>query len=244
MKVRAGTSGWSYDEWKGSFYPETLKSKERLHYYAEHFSTVEVNNTFYRMPRPDVLDTWAAEVPPDFEFVLKASRRISHDQRLAGVEDNVDFLLRNAARLGPRLGPILVQLPPSLKKDVPRLRAALGLFEPPVRVAVEFRHPSWYDDETWDALRDFDAVWCVADTGAADDPPFVSTAGWGYLRLRRGDYSDDDLQAWAAIVRDQPWEEAFVFFKHEEAGTAPRLATRFLELTGELRPVAGPGDDG
>jgi len=231
MIIRAGTSGWSYDEWKGSFYPETLKSRDLLHYYAEHFDTVEVNNTFYRMPKPDVLESWAADVPPGFEFVLKASRRISHDQRLAGVEANVDFLLRNAGRLGPKLGPILVQLPPTLKKDVPRLRGALAAFEPSARVAVEFRHPSWSDEETYAALREFDAAWCVADTGEESDPPFVSTADWGYLRLRRVDYDEDGLRAWAGRVQEQPWHEAFVFFKHEDAGTAPRLAARFRELS-------------
>jgi uncharacterized protein YecE (DUF72 family) len=229
MRIRAGTSGWSYKEWKGYFYPEKLAAKDMLRYYASHFPTVEVNNTFYRMPNLTTLEGWAAEVPDDFSFVLKASKRITHDRRLLDVADSVDYLLRTAATLGSKLGPFLVQLPPSFKKDVPRLRDFLALM-PPRRAAFEFRHPSWFEDEVYAVLKERGAAWCVADTGEEGDPPFVSTADWGYLRLRRVEYGEGDLAAWAERVGSQSWGEAFVFFKHEEAGTGPKLAARFLEL--------------
>ncbi len=233
MRIRAGTSGWSYKEWKGHFYPEKLAAKDMLRYYAERFGTVEVNNTFYRMPNVSTLEGWAAEVPEDFAFVLKASKRITHDKRLNEVGDSVSYLLRTAAALGARLGPFLVQLPPNFKKDVPRLRAFLELLEPPARAAFEFRHASWFDEEVYAALRERGAAWCVADTGEEGDPPFVSTADWGYLRLRGVEYGEREMKEWADRVHAQSWREAFVFFKHEEAGTGPKLAARFMELCGE-----------
>jgi len=232
MQVRVGTSGWSYKEWKGHFYPEKLAAKDMLRYYAERFPTVEVNNTFYRMPNPATLESWSAEVPKDFAFVLKASKRITHDKRLKEVADSVDYLVRTAAALGPKLGPFLVQLPPNMKKDVPRLRDFLALLEPPARAAFEFRHVSWFDDEVYGALRERGAAWCVADTGEEGDPPFVSTADWGYMRLRRVAYGESDLRSWADRIRGQSWGEAFVFFKHEEAGTGPKLAAQFMEALG------------
>ena len=232
MKIRAGTSGWSYKEWKGYFYPEKLAAKDMLRFYAGHFGTVEVNNTFYRMPKSEVLQAWAGEVPDDFAFVLKASKRITHDQRLSDVGDSVGYLLRTATALGPKLGPFLVQLPPNFKKDIERLRAFLALLEPPARAAFEFRHTSWFDDEVYAALREKGGAWCVADTGEEGDPPFVSTADWGYLRLRRVAYEEKDLKDWADRIRAQSWREAFVFFKHEEAGTGPRLAKQFMEIWG------------
>ncbi|HYJ33009.1 MAG TPA: DUF72 domain-containing protein [Candidatus Binatia bacterium] len=227
MKIRAGTSGWSYKEWKGFFYPEKLPAKNFLRYYAEHFPTVEVNNTFYRMPNLSTLEGWAAEVPDDFSFVLKASKRITHDKRLGDVADSVEYLLRTAATLGPKLGPFLVQLPPTMKKDVQRLRDFLPLLGR-ARAAFEFRHASWYDDEVYTALRECNQAWCVADTGEEGDPPFVATADWGYLRLRRVEYGESDVREWAKKVQEQPWGEAYVFFKHEDAGTGPRLASQFL----------------
>ncbi|HKO22799.1 MAG TPA: DUF72 domain-containing protein [Candidatus Eisenbacteria bacterium] len=228
MRIRAGTSGWSYKEWKGHFYPEKLAAKDMLRYYAEHFPTVEVNNTFYRMPNLTTLEAWAAEVPEDFSFVIKATKRITHDKRLKDVQDSVDYLLRTAGTLGSKLGPFLVQLPPNMKKDVPRLRDFLAGLT--ARAAFEFRHSSWHDDEVYTALRERNMAWCIADTGEPDDPPFVSTADWGYFRLRRVLYEEADLKTWADRVRGESWNEAFVFFKHEDAGTGPKLATRFLEL--------------
>ena len=232
MRIRAGTSGWSYKEWKGYFYPEKLPAKNMLRYYGERFSTVEVNNTFYRMPNASTLESWAGEVPDGFAFVLKAPKRITHERRLKDVGDTVDYLLRTAVALRPKLGPILVQLPPTMKKDVPRLRDFLALLGSSDRAAFEFRHASWFDDEVYAALRERNAAWCVAETGEEGDPPFVSTADWGYLRLRRVEYTDDDLRSWADRVRSQSWSETFVFFKHEDAGTGPKLAARFMELCG------------
>jgi uncharacterized protein YecE (DUF72 family) len=237
VRIRAGTSGWSYKEWKGYFYPEKLAAKEMLRYYGERFSTVEVNNTFYRMPNASTLANWAGEVPDDFAFVLKAPKRITHERRLKDVGDSVDYLLRTAVALRPKLGPILVQLPPTMKKDVPRLRDFLSLLGSSDRAAFEFRHVSWFDDEVYAALRERNAAWCVAETGEEGDPPFVATADWGYLRLRRVEYSDEDLSAWADRVRSQSWGETFVFFKHEEAGTGPKLAARFMELCGSREPM-------
>ena len=231
MRIRAGTSGWSYKEWKGHFYPEKLAAKDMLRYYAERFSTVEVNNTFYRLPNLATLEGWSAQVPDDFSFVLKASKRITHEKRLVDCADSVDYLIRTAATLGSKLGPFLVQLPPNMKKDLPRLREFLPLLGR-ARAAFEFRHPSWYDDEVYEALRERGAAWCVADTGEEGDPPFVSTTDWGYMRLRRVEYAEADLQTWADRVREQSWSEAYVFFKHEDAGTGPKLAAQFLELCG------------
>jgi len=231
VRIRAGTSGWSYKEWKGFFYPEKLPAKDMLRYYSERFPTVEVNNTFYRLPNEATLLGWLSQVPEDFTFVLKASKRITHDKRLKEVEDSVQYLLRTSAALGARLGPFLIQLPPNFKKDLPRLKEFLAIF--PARAAFEFRNASWFEDDVYEALREKNQAWCVADTGEEGDPPFVATADWGYLRLRRVVYEESDLQSWADKVRSQSWGEAFVFFKHEDAGTGPRLASRFLELCSE-----------
>ena len=238
MRIRAGTSGWSYKEWKGHFYPEKLAAKDMLRFYGERFPTVEVNNTFYRMPNAATLEGWAAQVPEDFSFVLKASKRITHDKRLKEAGDSVEYLLRTAAALGPKLGPLLIQLPPNMKKDVPRLRDFLVSL--PARAAFEFRHASWYDDEVYEALRERGAAWCVADTGEEGDPPFVSTADWGYLRLRRVAYEERDLKDYVDRIKGQSWNEAFVFFKHEEAGTGPKLAARFMELWGDRASPPSP----
>ncbi len=233
MRIRSGTSGWSYKEWKGYFYPEKLAAKDMLRYYSERFASVEVNNTFYRMPNAATLTGWASQTPEDFTFVLKASKRITHDKRLKEVEDSVQYLLPTAAALGTKLGPFLVQLPPNMKKDVPRLRDFLAIF--PARAAFEFRHTSWFDDEVYAALSERNAAWCIADTGEEGDPPFVSTADWGYLRLRRVVYEETDLRDWAERIRGQNWSEAYAFFKHEEAGTGPKLAARFMEICGVAR---------
>ena len=228
MRIRAGTSGWSYKEWKGFFYPEKLPAKDMLRYYAERFPTVEVNNTFYRLPNMTTLEGWLAQVPEDFSFVLKASKRITHDKRLKDVGDSVEYLLRTSGTLGSRLGPFLIQLPPNMKKDVPRLRDFLAIF--PARAAFEFRHVSWYDDEVYQALRERNAAWCIADTGEEGDPPFESTADWGYLRLRRVAYEEADLKSYADRIRAQSWGEAYVFFKHEDEARGPAFAGRFLDL--------------
>jgi uncharacterized protein YecE (DUF72 family) len=231
MRLRAGTSGFSYKEWKGPFYPEKLPNKDMLRYYAEHLSTVEINNTFYRMPKKDMLEGWARQVPEDFIFVLKASRKITHHARLKETaNDSVAYLWDMAAALGPHLGPILFQLPPNMKKNVDRLLSFTAALPDGLRAAFEFRNESWFDDEVYEALRDSGHSLCLADTDDGDDAELVSTTDWGYLRLRREDYSDDALRAWKAAIHAQPWKEAFVFFKHEDDGAAPRLAQRLLAI--------------
>jgi uncharacterized protein YecE (DUF72 family) len=241
MNFYVGTSGYSYPEWKGSFYPAKMPAREMLGFYAGHFRTVEINNTFYRPPAASALQAWAEQVPGDFRFVLKAPQKVTHVRRLAGVSELVASLLEVTGTLKKRLGPLLFQLPPNFKKDVPRLRAFLALLKPGRRAALEFRHPSWFDEEVFGLLRKHRAALCVAD--AADDleVPFVATADWGYLRLRRPDYDRKALKMWAARMKAQPWRDCFVFFKHEDAGKGPRLASRLLEmLAAGSRPAAEP----
>jgi uncharacterized protein YecE (DUF72 family) len=227
MRVLAGTSGFSYKEWKVSFYPEDLPAARMLAYYAERLPAVEINNTFYRMPRPALLEGWAAEVPPEFRFVLKASQRITHFKRLKEAGDEVAYFFGVAATLGPRLGPALFQLPPNLKKDLPRLEAFLATIPAGRRAAFEFRHASWFEEDVFDALRARGAALCVAEDEELATP-LVATADWGYLRLRRQDYGEADVAAWAERVRAQKWAEAYVFFKHEDAGSGPKLAAQLL----------------
>jgi uncharacterized protein YecE (DUF72 family) len=232
MKVRAGTSGYAYKEWKGSFYPPTLPAGDMLPFYAQRFSTVEINNTFYRMPSEKVLLNWSAQVPDAFAFVLKASRRITHIKRLKDVGDDVAYLLKTVAALGKKRGPLLFQLPPFLRKNVTMLGDFLGLLPPDGQAALEFRHQSWFDDEVFAVLRKHNAALCLADADDELTIPFTATADWGYLRLRRPDYSDKDLRDWAKRMGDQPWKEAFVFFKHEDAAKGPEFASRFLQVVG------------
>lgn len=229
MEILAGTSGFSYKEWKGTFYPEDLASDEMLSHYAERLPAVEINNTFYRMPKPDVLDGWAARTGDDFRFVLKASRRITHFKRLKDVDDAVQYFLRSAVRLGHRLGAVLFQLPPDFEKDRDRLAGLLDLIGDPARTAFEFRHPSWYAADVVDLLTERGAALCIADTEAT--PGRVERTGpLGYLRLRRPDYTSEDLSRWAEAVRGAGWSRTFVFFKHEDGATGPRLAKEFMEL--------------
>jgi uncharacterized protein YecE (DUF72 family) len=230
MNLYVGTSGYSYKEWKGTFYPKDLPNKQMLRYYGERFRAVEINNTFYRMPEESVLKAWAGDVPADFRFLLKAPQQITHRQRLKDAGDLVSRLLEAAGALKERLGPLLFQLPPNLKKDVPRLREFLALLPSRRPAAFEFRHPSWFDDEVFGLLRDHQAALCIAEAEDGPEVPFVATAGWGYLRLRRPDYGDAELKTWAQRVRGQDWRDVFVFFKHEDKGTGPQLAKRFLEL--------------
>jgi len=228
--VHVGTSGFSYKEWKGNFYPEKIKPAEMLAFYAQRFDTVEINNTFYRMPQASLLEGWTKEVTEGFRFVLKAPQRITHQKRLAGVEDDVAFFFETAKVLGPALGPTLFQLPPYMKKDVVRLQALLHLVPEGRRAALEFRHASWFDDEVYDCLRAAGAALCIADTDEEPLDAIRATAGWGYLRLRRVAYDEAALAAWAARVKAQAWDEAYVFFKHEDEGTGPRFAAAFRGL--------------
>ena len=230
MNLYVGTSGYSYKEWKGTFYPTDLSDKRMLYYYGEHFRTVEINNTFYRMPKVSVLEAWAHEVPTDFRFALKAPQQITHVLRLRKLGDSVSYLLEVAGALKERLGPLLFQLPPSLRKDAPLLRDFLSLLTSQRRAAFEFRHQSWFDEEIFGLLRGHQAALCIAEAENDLEVPFIATADWGYLRLRRPDYGDAELKTWVKRVREQDWRDAFVFFKHEDEAKAPQMAKRFLEL--------------
>jgi uncharacterized protein YecE (DUF72 family) len=233
MRIRAGTSGYAYKEWKGPFYPETLPPKKMLDYYAGRFDTVEINNTFYRMPGESMLRDWAGRVGAGFSFTLKVPRRITHSKKLEGCAEDMDYLCRTADVLGERLGPLLVQLPPYVAKDTPRLAAFLDCVPAGHRLAFEFRRSSWFDDEVYDVLRARGMALVAADVGDGPGAPLVPTADWGYLRLRREDYDDAALAEWAARIREQPWTEAFVYFKHEDEGAAPRLASRLTKIVAQ-----------
>ena len=230
MRRLVGTSGWSYKEWKPSFYPADLPTDDMLRYYASRFPAVEINNSFYRIPKEKVLLDWAEQVPPEFRFVLKASRRITHINRLSDPDGSLGYMLRTVNVLGERLGPTLFQCPPTLRKDMERLRQFLTLVPRTWRAALEFRHDSWLCDEVYDALRAHD----VPLVGVDEDEgtrPLVPTATWGYLRLRRTLYDDGQLREWKDRIAAQPWAEAYVFLKHdEEGGTGPDAALRLQAL--------------
>ena len=230
MRLLAGTSGFSYKEWKGRFYPEDLPAKKMLGYYAERLPTVEINNTFYRMPKTSVVESWAAQVPETFRFSVKASRRITHFKRLKGVEEETATLLRCLAPLGDRLGALLFQLPPQLKCDLERLDAFLELLPEGTPAAFEFRNETWFDDAVAERLAGAGAALAVSETDDGEDGEPRVTAPFGYLRLRRSAYTREQLEAWAARLAGLEWDHAFVFFKHEDAGAGPRMAARFLEL--------------
>jgi uncharacterized protein YecE (DUF72 family) len=230
MNLYVGTSGYSYPQWKGTFYPQKLPAKQMLHYYSEHFRTVEINYTFRRLPTVSVLETWTDAVATDFQFALKAPQQITHVQRLQNAGDSVVNFLAIAAKFKKRLGPLLFQLPPNFKKDVPRLRTFLALLPLSRRVAFEFRHSSWFDDEVFGLLRDRHVALCIADAEDDLEVPVVATTEWGCLRLRRPDYDEAALKTWVKQVRKQTWQDVFVFFKHEDEAKGPQLAKRFLEL--------------
>lgn len=230
MKLYVGTSGFAYKPWKGPFYPRDLPDSKMLKYYGEQFLAVEANSSFYRMPTGEGLKKWAGEVPAEFRFVLKAPQGITHFKRLKGAEEPVAQLLSAAEALKTRLGPILFQLPPNMKKDSTRLADFLKLLPKKGRFAVEFRHASWFDQEVLDMLGKRNVAMCIAEAEEGVEVPFVATADWGYLRLRRPDYKEADLKAWLRRVRAQKWDDAFIFFKHEDAGIGPRMAKKLLEL--------------
>jgi uncharacterized protein YecE (DUF72 family) len=226
MRICAGTSGFSYAAWKGPFYPPRVKAAEMLSAYAQRLPTVEINATFYRMPQAKTLAAWRAQVPASFLFALKGSRRITHSKRLAGAAEEVAYFYRVAAELEGTLGPVLWQLPPGAKRDVAVLRDFLEQLPSGGRSAFEFRHASWFSEEVLRTLADAGAALCIADDEDRATP-VVATAPFGYLRLRRPDYDGVALARWADSIRAQPWEDAFVFFKHEEEAKGPAYALRF-----------------
>jgi uncharacterized protein YecE (DUF72 family) len=229
MRMLAGTSGYSYKEWVGPFYPAKTPAPDMLRFYAQRFSTVEINNTFYRMPAAALLERWAQEVPDGFAFAVKAPRRITHIKRLKEAGEIVEEFLRRAAALGGKLGIVLYQCPPTLRKDLPRLRDFLAALPGGARAAFEFRHDSWHDDEVYDALRERSAAWCVAEEDDGSTP-FVCTSPDAYLRLRRTGYTEDDLRSWVDRLKAQPIERAWVYFKHEDEALAPKFASLFADL--------------
>jgi uncharacterized protein YecE (DUF72 family) len=228
MRLFVGTSGFSYDEWEGPFYPEDLPAKERLAFYSARLNTVEINNTFYRTPKTTVIEGWRDQVGGDFRFVIKASQRLTHHKRLKECATDLEYALAAYRAMQPRLGPVLFQLPPNFRRDDARLSGFLELLPPDVQAAFEFRSDTWFSDDVYALLRAKGAALVLSDVDDRPEPPLVPTARFGYLRLRRTAYSDAALATWLERVRAQDWDECFVFFKHEDAGTGPRLAGEFL----------------
>jgi uncharacterized protein YecE (DUF72 family) len=214
----------------GNFYPERLAAKDMLRFYASRLPAVEINNTFYRLPKETVLRSWSEQVPAEFRFVLKASQRITHMKRLKDAADEVEYLFRVANALGSNQGAMLFQLPPNLRKDDDRLKSFLSLLPNDRRVAFEFRHPSWFDDEIFAELRQHNCALCLSDTEESETSEIIPTASWGYLRLRRAAYGTADLVSWKERIRRQGWDHAYVFFKHEDEGIGPKLAAEFLAM--------------
>lgn len=226
-----GTSGYSYKQWKGSFYPEKLPDREMLSYYAQQLQTVEINHSFYRMPTENVLLQWAKSVPEGFRFALKANQQITHIQRLRNCESTLKRFLEVASVLneGDHLGPILVQLPPTFKFDQPLLEEFLALRPPAFSFAFEVRHASWYTEETYSALRKNNVALCLAETDK-QTPPEILTANFAYLRLRKEEYTPKELSAWRK--RFDGWldqgVDVYAYCKHEDAGKAPAYAKQLL----------------
>jgi uncharacterized protein YecE (DUF72 family) len=229
-KLWAGASGYAFKEWKGSFYPEKIAPDAMLAWYAERLPSVEINNSFYQMPKVNVLENWAQATPEAFRFSIKAPRRITHEARLAAdaAADSVAYLYKNLGALGARRGPVLFQLPPFLKKDLPRLKDFLALLPEGHRAAFEFRHASWFDDDVYALLRAAGASLCVSEREDNEPPPLVETAPWGYVRLRLENYSPADLASWAGRLVATQWQEVHVYFMHEP--TAPGYAAALLQL--------------
>lgn len=231
-KLVAGASGYSFKEWKGSFYPADMKPDGMLAYYAARLPTVEINNTFYQMPKAAVLENWAAATPEGFRFAVKASRRITHQARIKGeaAADSVAYLYKNLAVLGAKRGPVLFQLPPFLKKDLPRLEEFLKILPEGHQAAFEFRNDSWFADEVYDALKRAGAALCLSEREDNAPPPLVQTASWGYVRLRLELYSDSDLRQWADRLAATAWNTTYVYFMHEP--TAPGYAQALMRCAG------------
>ncbi|HUI94090.1 MAG TPA: DUF72 domain-containing protein [Chitinivibrionales bacterium] len=234
MKIFVGTSGYGYKEWKGNFYPEKISADKMLSFYSGRLETVEVNNTFYRMPTEPVVMGWAKQVPPGFMFAIKAPQMITHIKRLKNVKEETRFFLKSVSRLGKKLGCVLFQFPASFRQDAETLGNFLGLIPEKIPCAFDFRSSSWMDMKIFGLLRDKGCCLCMEDTDEKSVEEIVGTTSWGYLRLRRPDYSEGDLSGWAKKISLQKWKTAFVFFKHEDdsAARGPALALRFRELTG------------
>jgi uncharacterized protein YecE (DUF72 family) len=242
MAVRAGTSGWSYAPWRGSFYPAGLPATRMLAAYAARLPTVEVNATAYRSPRPELLAGWRAQVGPGFTFAVKAPQLITHRLRLRGAEGPLARFLAAVAELQGALGPLLFQLPPTLGKDLPLLRDFLALLPRGGRMVFQLP-PAWRGPDAVQALADAGAALCVVDAEEGTSP-VAATARFGYLRLRRPEYDDAMLAGWLRRIAAERWDDVFVYFKHEDGARGPRFAQRLLELAGAAeaeRTATGPG---
>ena len=228
--IWVGTSGYNYPEWRGSFYPEKFPAAKMLPYYAERFPTVEINYTFYRAPNEKILEGWSSVTPERFKLTLKAPRRITHDARLRDCADRLRQFLETAAVLGPKLGALLFQLPPNLKKDIPLFDAFLDTFPPRVTAAFEFRHESWLDDEVYGRLRARNLALCIADSEKLSTPVEM-TADYAYFRLRDEGYTPDDIARWAEVIREKTsaMSDVFVYFKHEESGKGPEFGKLLMQ---------------
>ena len=226
----AGTSGFSYRAWQGSFYPEDIAAQDMLAYYAERLPAVEINNSFYRMPRASVLAAWREAVPATFRFAIKAPRRITHQAKLVDCADTVGYLAECLEALEDQLGCVLLQLPPYLRKDAERLTAFLDAWPDSLPIAVEFRHASWFDAEIEDALAANRAALCISEDGKLPMPKELATTDWLYLRLRKPGYEQEALAEWQGRAAATDAGRGFAFFKHEDAGAGPKLAAQFLEL--------------
>jgi uncharacterized protein YecE (DUF72 family) len=231
VKPWIGTSGFQYAEWKGTFYPEDLPANKMLPFYAERFSTTEINYTFHRIPAAKTIDNWKQLTPDNFRFALKAPQKITHWSKLRDCADTLRYFYDVVSGLGENLGPVLFQLPPNFKKDTFVLGDFVNGLPGGIRTAFEFRHESWFDDEIFDTLKAREAALCIADTEKLKTPK-VATANYGYLRLRREDYARTDVERWTEFVREQEsgWNDVFIYFKHEEAGIGPKLARQMMEL--------------
>ena len=229
-RLVAGASGYSFKEWKGAFYPDNIKAEDMLAWYAERLPTVEINNTFYRMPKTTVLENWAATTPEAFRFAIKASRRITHIARIKAetAAEPLGYLYRTLAALGTKRGPVLFQLPPNLKKDLPRLTAFLSLLPEGHNAAFEFRSDTWFAEDVYDALKGAGAALCLSEREDNAMPALVETAAWGYLRLRLETYSDDDLKQWARRLEATSWRSIHAYFMHEP--TAPEYAQALMRF--------------
>jgi uncharacterized protein YecE (DUF72 family) len=230
MRYWVGTSGYNYPEWRGSFYPEKFPAAKMLAFYAERFNSVEVNYTFYRIPTPALLEGWAKGTPDGFTFTLKAPRRITHDSKLQRCEDLTLSFCRTARTLGPKLGVLLFQLPPTFKRNDEVLKAFAELIPEGTRAAFEFRHESWHDEAVFAILREHELALCIADSEKMSTP-VVTTADYAYFRLRDEGYQDADIQRWARTIQDLAGPtDAYVYFKHEEEGKGPDFAKRLVSM--------------
>jgi len=231
MTLYVGTSGYSYKEWKGRFYPETIAPKDMLSYYATRLHAVELNNTFYRMPQPGMIESWKAQVPADFRFSVKAPQSITHFRRLKDAAPQTRIMLKTISALEERLGAVIFRLPENMQKDLKRLETFLKVLPSDTPAVFDFRHPTWFDDEVVELLRSQNRVFCMSDIEELPESSNYKTADWGYVRLRRVRYTKAELVQWSKRIKAQKWKDTYVFFKHEDEGTGPKLAEQFVKLS-------------